>query len=176
MVSECHFYHCPALPEKAVVFLGESYEFVLEWRSYVSCINYLKLLLAFTRCLGLYLQFARSGTSNVDVHTKSVELTKQISNVLLYSEICTWNSTLKITSIKQGEKISFTLSKTSSQWGEAIIRWSERDPGKRTCPNKPFSLISKKASLIPLIQKHNRSGRNTNMKTLICETLSLVLA
>jgi len=76
MVSECHFYLCPALPEKAVVFLGESYEFVLEWRSYVSCIDYLKLLLAFTRCLGLYIQFAHSGTSNVDVHTKSVELPK----------------------------------------------------------------------------------------------------
>ena len=39
----CHIYLCPSLSEIAVVFLAESYEFILERRYYVSCINYIKL-------------------------------------------------------------------------------------------------------------------------------------
>jgi len=63
-------YLCPALSAIAVAFLFESCKFVLERCSYVSCINFIGLLVSWAWCLGLYLQFVRSGTTNIDVHAQ----------------------------------------------------------------------------------------------------------
>ena len=39
----CHIYLCPASPERAVTFLGESYKSVLERRYFISYINFMSL-------------------------------------------------------------------------------------------------------------------------------------